>query len=139
MALLGQVEQPAGRADDDVDALAQRVDLRLVGPAAVDGEHAGAELLAGGGEVAGDLHGELAGRRDDQRLRRGAAWPPGSVEPVEQRDAEAERLAGAGAGLADQVAAGQRDRQGQFLDREGPGDADVGERGDDLAGGCRSR
>ena len=40
VALLGQVEQPAGRADDDLDALAQRLDLRLVGPAAVDREHA---------------------------------------------------------------------------------------------------
>ena len=37
VALLGEVEQPAGRADDDVDALLQRLDLRLVGPAAVDG------------------------------------------------------------------------------------------------------
>ena len=37
VALLGQVEQAAGGADDDVDALLQRLDLRLVGAAAVDG------------------------------------------------------------------------------------------------------
>ena len=39
VALLGQVEQPPGRADHDVGAGAQRLDLRLVGPAAVDGHH----------------------------------------------------------------------------------------------------
>ena len=38
VALLGEVEQPAGGADDDVDALAQGGDLRLVGAAAVDRE-----------------------------------------------------------------------------------------------------
>ena len=36
VTLLGQVEQPARGADDDVDALLQRLDLRLVGRAAVD-------------------------------------------------------------------------------------------------------
>ena len=46
VTLLGEVEQPAGRADDDVDALAQRLDLRLVRAAAVDREHARAELRA---------------------------------------------------------------------------------------------
>ena len=138
MALLDQVEQPAGRADDDVDALAQRVDLRLVGPAAVDGDDPGAELLAGGGEVAGHLDGQLAGRRDHQRLRRGAALASGQFEPVEQRDAEAEGLAGAGSGLPDQVGAGERDRQRQLLDREGAHDADRGERRDDLRSTAKS-
>ena len=33
---LGQVEQAAGRTDDDLDALGERVGLRLVGDAAVD-------------------------------------------------------------------------------------------------------
>jgi hypothetical protein len=31
VALVGQVEQAPGRADDDVDAALQGVDLRLVG------------------------------------------------------------------------------------------------------------
>ena len=69
VALLGQVDEPAGGADDDLDAALQRLDLRLVGAAAVDGEHAHAALLAGPLEVAGDLHGELAGGGDDQGLR----------------------------------------------------------------------
>ena len=100
----------------------ERARLRLVGPAAVDGQHAGPELPAGGGEVAGDLHRQLAGRGDHERLRRRALGRR-QVELVEQRNAEAEGLAGAGAGLADQVVAGQRDRQRQFLDREGACDA----------------
>jgi hypothetical protein len=69
VALLGQVEQPAGGADDDLDAGLQRGDLRLEGPAAVDGLHADAAPGAGGGQVAGDLHAQLTGGDDDQRLR----------------------------------------------------------------------
>ena len=53
-------------------------------------------------------------------------------EPLQQRDAEAERLAHAGAGLADQVVAGQRDRQGERLDGEGALDAGLGQRLHDL-------
>ena len=47
----------------------ERVELGLVGDAAVDGEDAQAAVLAGQREVAGDLERELAGRGDDQRLR----------------------------------------------------------------------
>ena len=68
VALLGEVEQATGRADDDVDAAAQRLDLRLVGPAAVDRHDPRADLGPGRGEVARDLDGELAGRRDHERL-----------------------------------------------------------------------
>src|SRR4029077_12773623 len=68
-AAVHQVDQPARGADDDVDALLERVELRVVGHAAVDGEDPDAAVLAGQGEVGGDLERELAGRRDDQRLR----------------------------------------------------------------------
>ena len=138
VALLGQVEQPARGADDDLDALAQRLDLRLVGPAAVDGEHPDAALVAGGLEVARHLDGELAGRHDDERLRlaggrqRVEPLVAGSEHQLQQRDAEAEGLAGAGLGLADDVVPGQRDRQGHGLDREGMDDAGVGQGGDDV-------
>ena len=59
VALLGQVEQSAGGADDDVDALLQRLDLRLVGPPAVDRRRTdslrslGRQVLRRRGEVAG--------------------------------------------------------------------------------------
>jgi hypothetical protein len=54
------------------------------------------------------------------------------LQPIQHRHAEAEGLAGAGAGLPDQVGAGQRDRQRQLLDREGPLDAGLAEGLDDL-------
>ncbi len=110
--------------------LLQRLDLRLVGATAVDGEHADAARLAGPLEVAGDLHGELAGRDDDEglrlagdRQRRRSRRPWGTVTRLQHRDAEAEGLAGAGLGLADDVVAGQGDREGHRLDRERAGDA----------------
>ncbi len=129
VALLGQVEQPARGADDDVDALAQRLDLRLVRAAAVDGQHPRAEVLARVGHVAGDLQAQLAGRHDDQHLR-GAVARGGDA--LQQRHAEAQRLAGAGAGLPDDVLAGQCQRQRQLLDREGSLDAGLGQGLDDL-------
>ena len=107
-------------------------DLRLVGAAAVDGLHADAALGAGGGEVAGDLHAQLTGGDDDQRLRDAVAALGRRDDALQQRDAEAEGLAGAGAGLADEVVAGQREREGQLLDGEGAGDAGVGQGGDDV-------
>ncbi len=129
-ALLGQVDQPARGADDDLDALAQRLDLGLVGAAAVDREDAdvaGARRLL---QVAGDLHAQLAGGYDDEGLRPagfgqvGEALVGGRDDALQQGDAEAQRLAGAGLGLADDVVPVQRDRQGQRLDRERVGDAD---------------
>ena len=144
VALLGEVQQAAGRADHDVDALAQRGELRLVGAAAVDRGDPDAELGAGVGEVLGDLHAQLAGGHHDQRLRdvlvRSAASPSalaagcsaGGVTPLQQRHAEAERLAHAGAGLADDVLAGQRERQRELLDGERALDAGFGQRGHDL-------
>ena len=74
------------------------------------------EVLAGVVQVAGDLHAQLAGRHHDERLRARAAVGGLAVgggggllgrrgEPLQQRHAEAEGLAHAGAGLADQVVA----------------------------------
>ena len=132
----GQVQQPAGRADEDLDALAQRLDLRLVRHAAVDRQHPYAAGRAGGGEVLGDLDAQLAGGDDDQRLRHAVAALARGEDPLQQRYAEAEGLAGAGGRLADQVGAAQRDRQRVLLDGEGAGDADGGERLDGLAAGA---
>ena len=49
--------------------LLQRLDLRLVGTAAVDGERADAALAAGELEVVGDLDAQLARRHDGEGLR----------------------------------------------------------------------
>src|SRR4029453_5357462 len=51
---------------------------------------------------------------------------------LQQRDAEAERLAGTGGSLADQVGAAHGDRDGVLLDGERADDASLGERGHGL-------
>jgi hypothetical protein len=134
VALLHEVDEAAGGADDDLDALLQRLDLRLVGAAAVDAQDADAAQTAGLLQVVGDLDAELAGRDDDERLRLagGLELGPGVVlrrgEALQERDAEAEGLAGAGLGLADEVGPLQGQGQRELLDREG---------GDDAVGGQR--
>ena len=105
VAALGQIKQPARSADDDVDAGGQRVDLRLVGPAAVNGEDTGAEVDRRGAQVVGDLDRQFPGRHHDEGLRR-ARWPV--LDQLEQRDAEGERLAGACPRLPDDVLPAQR-------------------------------
>src|SRR5450759_4710801 len=138
VTLVDQIDHPSGRADDDLDTPLQRGDLRLVCATAVDLQDAHRALLRSGREVTGHLGGELAGRQNDQGLR--LPWCLESVEArlvgrdhaVQQRNAEAEGLAGAGLGLTDDVVAGQGDRQCHCLDRERAGDADVGQRLDDL-------
>ena len=63
------IEQPAGRADDHVDAAAEGVLLR---PHADAAEHRGAGDRRVHGEVVQileNLRGELARRREDQRAR----------------------------------------------------------------------
>ena len=62
-----------------------------------------------------DLEGQLAGGHEHQPA--GLAGL-GVVEPFEHGEAEGERLAGAGLGLAAHVAAGQRVRDGEALDGE---------------------
>ena len=74
MALVDQVEQAAGRGDEDVDAARQRLDLCALADAAEDDGVAQRQVAAVGLEAVGDLDGELAGRREDQRA--GAPWRP---------------------------------------------------------------
>ena len=111
----------------------------VVADAAVDGEHAQAAVLAGEVEVVGDLERELAGRGHDQGLRLalrqlGVVGVLGGDAALQHRDAEGQGLAGARAGLADQVGAHQGDREGHLLDGEGGGDAGALERVADLGG-----
>ncbi len=140
VALLAQVEQPARGAHHDVGAGAQRLDLGLVGPAAVDGNHRqasavlGGQVLGGGGQVHGHLQAQLAGGHHDQGPRGAGERPRSGAggDALQQRHAEREGLAHAGAGLADHVVAGQRQRQGQFLDSKGAFDAFFRECADDF-------
>ena len=103
---------------------AQGVQLVVVADAAVDGQHPGVAPGRRGGDVGADLAGQLAGRGDHQALRGAGLGQLGVVplagydDPLQQGDAEGQGLAGAGAGLADHVGAGQGDRDGHRLDRE---------------------
>ena len=81
-----------------------------------------------------DLHGQLAGRHQDQGLRVVRPGPAARGEPGEQRQAEGERLAGAGLAAAEHVPAGERVGDGGRLDRERRGDALPGQRADQLLG-----
>ncbi len=140
MALTQQVDEAAGRAHDDVGATLESLDLGLEGDAAVDFDDAGRQVLGGLAQVLGDLLGELAGRQDDERLRLVrvekvlVALFVGRDDVLEDGDAEAEGLAGAGLGLADDIVALQRGAKRQGLDREGMRDALVFEGVDDRVG-----
>ncbi|GAB7076462.1 hypothetical protein JCM18897A_43190 [Streptomyces sp. JCM 18897] len=133
LALSGQVEQAARGADDDVDALVERLHLGLVGAAAVYGEDADVADLARGEQVVGDLLAQLAGGDHDEGLRGGGELlglgparldVGGDGDALQQGEAETEGLARTGLGLADDVGAREGDRQRQLLDGKGVGDAD---------------
>ena len=121
MPLLGQVEQPSRGADDDVNASRQRVDLRLVGAAAVQGRDLDAHVDRGDPKVVGHLNGQFPGRHDHQGPRPGVRG--GLRSELQQRDAERQRLPGAGPGLPDDVLPAQRERKGEGLDGESGEDA----------------
>ena len=104
--------RPGGR-DDDVDPALEHLELPADRLAAVDGEHPRAEVAAVPVHRLRHLHGELAGRRQHQGARRGPAGP----QPLQQRQGEGRGLAGAGRGLAEDVAARQHGRDGLALDR----------------------
>ena len=139
MTLVGQVEQASRRADDDVDPCAEHFHLRFVRTTAVDRQQPYLPDGRGRPQVSGDLHGELTSWDDHQSLRftrRGGRFVVAvgrRHDSLQERKPEREGLARAGTGLADDVAANERDRQGHLLDREGFGDADplegVGDRG----------
>src|SRR5690606_23659234 len=87
---------------------------------------------ASGGEqvdVFVDLHGELTGRYDDERLDARLRVQP---ETLYDGDAETEGLASAGLGLADDVLAGEAEGDGLFLDGKCVNDALCGQRVDDV-------
>ena len=145
VALAQQVDEAAGRAHDDVGATLESLDLGLEGDAAVDFDDAGRQVLGGLAQVLGDLLGEFAGRQDDECLRLVrveqvlVALFVGRDDVLEDRDAEAEGLTGAGLGLADDVVALQRGAKRQGLDREGVRDALVFEGVDDRVGDAEVR
>ncbi len=112
--LLGQVEEPPRRADDDVRAGLDLGQLDRVADAAVEAADLEPDGPVEEQGLALDLDGQLAGRDDDQGLAPGAL---GVLEQVrEERDEEGGRLAGPGLGLDGHVLALERLGQGQLLD-----------------------
>ena len=153
MAALDEIFQAARAGDDDVDAAAQRVDLRAGADAA---EHRrGAQPSASAQRPHRGVHlvGQLTGRHEDQAagLLRLAASPAGGQAHHHRQD-EGDRLAGTGAAATEQVATGEGVDERRLLDRErvvravvgehaqeGCGDAELGEarpvRGQPVAAG----
>ena len=76
------------------------------------------------------LGGELARRDEDQAGQPGV----GSLEPLDHRHGEGERLAGARRRLREHVAAGERVREDEALDSEWSMDVALGERLRDARG-----
>ena len=117
-ALAHQVEQAARRGDQDVDAARQRLHLLALADAAEDHGVAELEKVAVGGEAVADLRGQLARRGQHQDA---AGLRPGRADVVRQalqdRQRERRRLAGAGLGAAQQVAAGEEMGNRLGLDR----------------------
>ena len=117
-AVVAEVEQAAGRGDQDVDAVLKRPHLAAHRDAADGERHAEAEVAAIGAEALDDLAGELARRaehEDAARLPLGAGRRAG--EAMEDGQSEGGGLAGPRLGDADKVASGEDGRNGGGLDR----------------------
>ncbi|MCY1345952.1 hypothetical protein D9M69_320240 [compost metagenome] len=107
------VAETAGGGHDHLGALAQGLELRPHGRAAVNGDHVQAgHLLGVGFEGGSDLQCELAGRCQDQRLRLSS----GRIDARQDRQREGCGLAGTGLGLANHVVAGEDHRNRLGLD-----------------------
>ncbi len=121
-ALLDQVFDSSGRADDDVDAALECADLAALRNTAVDLR--GEEADAAGDRLHGavDLQGELTGRSEDERtgLATHLALLAAAVlhELLDERRTEGDGLAGARAATSEHVLAGDDIRDGRGLDRE---------------------
>ncbi len=130
------VLEPAGAGDDDVDAVAQAADLRARADAAEDGERAQAERPGQRGERPrrSGWPARGSGARISARGRPGRRLRDAARRAGPGRAAERVGLAGAGAAAAEHVAPGERVGQRGGLDREGLGDAELGEHADQRVG-----
>ena len=117
---LDEIEQAAGGRHQDFDALHDRADLAAHRHAADRQRRGQADVAAIGVEAVEDLAGQFAGRREHQHAA-GLGLRPDPVfqNAVQDRQREGRGLAGAGLGDADDVAAGDGERDGLGLDRRG--------------------
>lgn len=109
VAVLEDVDEAAGRGDDDLAALAQAHALVLARQAANDGHGADAQVFAELDRLLLDLLRQLARRRQDDGVRARLVVAETHVlrqrlDPHQQRNEEGRRLARARLGHADDVA-----------------------------------
>ena len=126
---LDEILQATRCRDEDV-RVARGLGLRADRDAAVDRRD---PKVVGGGDRADlgrHLGGELACRDEDQAGRPCL----GAFEPLDHRDGEGERLAGARRRLREHVAAGEGVREDEALDSEWSMDVALGERLRDARG-----
>lgn len=128
-ATVEQVVEAAGRGNDDVDASPEYVSLAVQRGATVDGGDANAASHGDRRKRPGDLAREFTGR--DEHYGLGAAWPALRNE-LKEGKAESQCFTRACAGLAADIAAGQRIGNGEHLDRERFRDACRCQRVDDV-------
>ena len=127
LAPVAEVDEPAGRGDDHVDPAAELLHLPLDVRPAVDGGDPQPRLLGQWLEDLADLHGQLTGGDQHQGAGTARLGGPGRHGALEERDAEGQRLARSGLGLAAHVPPGQGVGHGHRLDGEGGGDPLGGE------------
>ncbi len=117
--LLVEIDQAAGRADQDIDTLLEVVALLVVVDAAECEAEREARVLPEDLGVVVDLHGEFARRRNDQRtrcIRQPVYRHLASHQRGVHRDQECGGLAGAGLGLPCDIHARECARQSLRLD-----------------------
>ena len=122
-AALAQIDQATRRCDDNVDALAQLVDLRSVLRAAVQGCHVVIGLAGDGLAHVADLLGKFArgGEHQHARARDGFLVDDGMAKCAHGGQQERGGLAGAGCCSGAHVMALQDFRNGLFLNGGGVG------------------
>ena len=115
-----EIEQPAGRCDENVNAVKQRANLPAHRYAADRQRRPQAQVAAVRAEAVEDLAGQFARRAEHQHPASLAPRLPGiGREMMENRQSEGGGFAGPGLGNSDHVAAGHDDRDGLHLDRSG--------------------
>ncbi len=134
-APVDQIEQPARRSDEDVDAVLDDALLARHRHAAEDDRRGQLGAAAVGAEALFDLARQFAGGRQDQRA---AAAARGGLlvggETLDHRQRERRCLAGAGLGDSENVAARENRRNRLHLDRSRTLVAFFGERVEDGLG-----
>ncbi len=116
--MLEEIDQPAGRADQDVDRLVELSLLLLISLAAVANRELERQVCQQAVGVLVNLDREFARRRENQRARAAEfGFAPGMQQALGAGQQERQRLAGAGLRLAGNVVAGEQARQRLRLDR----------------------